>query len=389
MADGDQLAIMAAGVETWNAWRQFRNDFIDLSDADLFDARLPGVDLRGAKLVGADLRRADLRRANLNGADLFGSNLSGVDLRGADLHGASLVRTQLRGVRMRGVRLVGANLREVQLDGVHLDGANMSRVDLCGANLVGAHLRGVNLSRANLSKADLRGANLSHATLVETNFEQAKLSDCTIYGVAAWDVRLEGAVQSDLSINAPDEPLITVDNLEVAQFLYLMLHNGKIRRVINTLTSKVVLILGRFTPQRKAVLDALREALRQHNYVPVLFDFEGPTSLNTTETVTLLARMARFIIADLTEPSSIPQELQAIVPDVMVPMQPLLLEGARHHSMFPDFRRYPWVLPICHYASLDALLATMQEKVIARAEAKVLEVRRLRQAEPENSTSRW
>lgn len=132
------------------------------------------------------------------------------------------------------------------------------------------------------------------------------------------------------------------------------------------------------------MLDALREALRQHNYAPVLFDFEGPVSLNTTETLTLLARMARFIIADLTEPASIPQELQAIVPDVMVPVQPLLLDGAAHHSMFPDLRqRYHWVLPLYRYASLGTLLAAMQEMVIAPAEAKVIEVRKLRQAEPD------
>ena len=33
-----------------------------------------------------------------------------------------------------------------------------------------------------------------------------------------------------------------------------------------------------------------------------------------TEMVTLLARMARFIVADLSDPSSIPKELEAVVP---------------------------------------------------------------------------
>jgi hypothetical protein len=37
-----------------------------------------------------------------------------------------------------------------------------------------------------------------------------------------------------------------------------------------------VLILGRFTEERKLVLDALREELRQRCYLPILFDFEKP-----------------------------------------------------------------------------------------------------------------
>jgi Pentapeptide repeats (8 copies) len=41
----------------------------------------------------------------------------------------------------------------------------------------------------------------------------------------------------------------------------------------------------------------------------------------------------------LTDPSSIPQELQAIIPTVRVPIQPLLLEGATLYSMFRDFDR--------------------------------------------------
>jgi hypothetical protein len=143
-----------------------------------------------------------------------------------------------------------------------------------------------------------------------------------------------------------------------------------------------VLILGRFTAERKAVLDALREELRKRNYLPILFDFEVPARQNITETVTLLARMARFIIADLTDPSSIPQELQAIIPSVRVPVQPLLLEGSSLYSMFKDFdpQDFHWVLPVYRYKEPEQLLATLADNVIAPAEgkAKALEERRRR-----------
>jgi hypothetical protein len=56
--------------------------------------------------------------------------------------------------------------------------------------------------------------------------------------------------------------------------MYLMLSNEEIREVIDTITSKIALILGRFTPERKTVLSALRDELRKWNYSPVLFDFE-------------------------------------------------------------------------------------------------------------------
>jgi len=106
----------------------------------------------------------------------------------------------------------------------------------------------------------------------------ANLSNCRIYGISAWDVQLEGANQVSLIITLIDQPTITVDNLKVAQFIYLLLNNKEIRDVIDTITSKVVLILGRFTDERKKVLDAIRDELRKQNYTPVLFDFEKPAS---------------------------------------------------------------------------------------------------------------
>jgi hypothetical protein len=202
--------------------------------------------------------------------------------------------------------------------------------------------------------------------------------------VSAWDLKLDKRTKQQNLIITPAPPAITVDNIEVAQFIYLILNNQKLRDVIDTITSRMVLILGRFTDERKAVLDALRKELRKHNYLPILFDFNVPATRDITETVSLLARMARFIIADITDPSSIPKELEAIVPHLAVPVQPLLEGASRPYAMFKDYWKYDWVLPVYRYEGLKPLLATLAEKVIAPAEGKVKglkERRRLIEAE--------
>ena len=229
---------------------------------------------------------------------------------------------------------------------------------------MGAHLYVADLTGANLIEADL-----SEANLVGTNFTGADLTGCRVYGISAWDLKLEGAEQKNLIITPPDEPEITVDNLEVAQFIYLLLNNEKIRHVIDTITSKVVLILGRFTPERKAVLDALREELRQRDYTPVVFDFDKPRSRSTLETISTLAHMARFVIADLTDARSVLQELQAIVPtNPSVPVQPLILATQEEPGMFDFFRCYRWMLEPYRYPDSTRLLAALTDKVIAPAE---------------------
>src|SRR3954454_6277860 len=97
---------------------------------------------------------------------------------------------------------------------------------------------------ANLSEADLSGANLSGANLVEANIRGADLTGCRIYGISAWGPKLnEETKQQNLIITPLNEPEITVDNIEIAQFVYLLLHHEKIRQVIDTITTKVVLIL--------------------------------------------------------------------------------------------------------------------------------------------------
>jgi len=257
------------------------------------------------------------------------------------------------------------DLSNSTLTNAHLLGADLSGADLDGAILVGA-----NLYKANLSGANLRRANLMTATLVNTDLTDADLTGCAIYGVSAWRLKLNVTTkQQNLVISYVDEPTITVDDIEVAQFIYLLLHNEKIRDVIDTITSKAVLILGRFTDERKAVLDALREELRKRNYLPILFDFSVPSTRDITETVSLLARMARFVVADITDAKSIPQELAVFVPDLpSVPVQPLLLEGSAEYSMFEHFKRYPWVLETYRYPSSERLIADLGVRVIDPAE---------------------
>ena len=187
---------------------------------------------------------------------------------------------------------------------------------------------------------------------------------------------MDGAKQQNLVITRADEPEITVDNIEVAQFIYLLLHNQKIRDVIDTITSKAVLILGRFTDERKAVLDALRDELRKRDYLPILFDFEKPTSQTTDETITLLARMARFVIADISDAKAVLQELRAIVPDLpSVPVQPIILAMQEEPGMFDFYRNRPSFLNVHRYASQEQLIADLGEKVIRPAELKVLDLR--------------
>jgi hypothetical protein len=360
MANEEHLARLLEGVEAWNQWRAAHRSI----RPDLTQAFLPSrLDLSGANLSRADLSRAhlteeNLSRANLSRASLYQTHLSWTNLVEANLSRAEICQANL----------VEANLTRANLTRANLAEANLSQANLIKVNLTGACLAGADFTEADLSQANLRGAQLQGARLTDTNLEGANLTGCRIYGVSVWNVNLVGVQQSDLVITRPDEPVITVDNLEVAQFIYLLLHNENIREVIDTIGKKGVLILGRFTRERKAVLDALRMALRRRGFLPMVFDFEKPTQRDFTETIMILAGLSLFVIADITNPRSAPLELQATVPDYMIPFVPIIAESEEPFSMFVDLqRKFDWVLEVLTYDSVDHLLAGLDAAVIAPA----------------------
>lgn len=324
MSNPEHVEILRSGKAAWRKWRKQSSELPDLS---------------GEKLLNLDLSSLDLTETDLHDASLWGSSLRRAKLNGADLSGCMA----------RFVRFSDAKLSD--------------------AKLVAADLRAGSLRRADLTRADLTRAVLRFTSLVGANVEGAILRQAEVYGASAWNLRGEPADQTCLIIRENSDPetiTTTVDDLDTAQLLFLLRENSKIVDVINTASQRTVLILGRFKPTYKKVLDGLRAHLLRRNMVPVMFDFDRPAGRDLTETVASLAHMACFVIPDLSGAKSVPQELSYIVPFLpSVPVVPVIAENnGQVYSMFEHFLRYPWVHKPVTYRDLDHLLQIVDEQVI-------------------------
>jgi len=315
MPNQEHIELLMQGRDVWNAWRKANPDTVPF----LRSARLDGRDL-----TGYDLHDAYLRRAHLKGARLDGCRLREANLSGAELEGASLVEAEMAGVNLRAARMQGA---------------------------------------------DLHGADLKSAILVNTDLRNANLSGAHVYGISAWEVSLEGARQQDLVVTRPGQPRVTTDDLEVAQFIYVLLNHQKLREVFNTTTQRGVFILGRFGGGGLEVLRAVADKLREMGYLPIIFDFERPRQRTYTETVMTLAGLCSFVIVDLSGPS-VPQELQATVSALRMPFVSVIEKGHHPNSMVKDFIELDYFFyPPIEFEAIEELLEQLPEKAILPAKA--------------------
>ena len=333
----EHIRILNEGIQCWNQWRMDNPEVRPI----LYDLNVkpPKLHLR------------NLKKINFSNANLIKANLQEVDLTKANFHEANL------------------------------GGANLSR-----ATLIDANFCRTDLYKTNLSGADLTGANLQGAQIAETNFDrsgdkQTQIVNCKVYGSSAWGIKnLDKAKQEKIRIIYTDgiheEPYLDVDDLTVAQFLYFVLNNKNLTRLFTATGSSLVLILGRFEEKGKEILTQIRKDLQSKagnkKYIPIIFDFPIQKTQGYTETVTLLAGLSKFIIADLTNPRSLPQELQAILTTFRTPLIPII-RSASHgtsrdvYSMFKDFSKFEWVHRVISYSSKRQLSAHF-EKLIDRAE---------------------
>lgn len=368
-----------------------------LNDADLISVHFEYANLESASLKGSSLWGSNLEGANLSYADLTAANISGAVfdiksiysmpppwppremLNSANLQDANLSFAVLVDVDLRKTNLLkwdemegklcktifhGANLSSVNLSGENLQGLDFSYANLAGANLRETDFSGADLSYANLSQADLQ-----RAKMIDTNLENAILEQCKVYGVSVWNVSLQNTKQVNLIVTPDNKPIITADNLEVAQAVYMLLEHKKIRDVISILGEKAVLLLGRFTEDRKKIIDAIANRLRDLRYLPIIFDFEPMPHRNYTETILILAGLSKFVIADITQPRSIQQEAQAIIPNFEMPFVMLVQKGEQPWSMAVDHKTKEWVMGPAFYSDKDELVENLQ-RIVTKAEKR-------------------
>jgi uncharacterized protein YjbI with pentapeptide repeats len=350
------LDLLGRGVDAWNTFRTEHPDWLP--------------DLVGQRLIGLDARGIDFSRSDLSSADLSDSTLSDARFRGC----------RLSGVRFRAATLTNATFREAELPFADFSGSFLHK-----ARFVGANLRGVNLSGCDARETLFVQTNLEGALLNGSNFSRAQILGCRIWGLAGWDLALEGSTQRGLIVTREhsENPSLTVDDIEVAQFVHMLLRNANLRRIIDAVATRAVLILGRFVPERKSILEATRKLLKEKGFVPIVFDFEGPQTRDTTETVSTLAHLSYFVIADITDVKSVAYELSQIIPHLpSVPVQPILQKGYTPFSMFEHLQRYPWVLELFEYGDVNDLLSTLSARLLGALEGSARKLRNAKTQEP-------
>jgi len=164
MANGEHLAILEQGVETWNKWRKKNARIIpDLSGADLCDRHFTNV---------------------------YSNKLKGLNLDDANLRGTKLCNTFLHDVYAR-------------------------YADLTDANLVNATVLMCNFVGANFHHAALGETDFAHTVLWEANFSEARLESTRF--TLAWlgNASFENAVLEQAVFG--DNDLSRVRGLESVQ----------------------------------------------------------------------------------------------------------------------------------------------------------------------------
>ncbi|MDH3524957.1 MAG: pentapeptide repeat-containing protein [Acidobacteriota bacterium] len=403
-------AFTAGDARAWKRWREQEPDErVDLRGLKADTARpgawlrffdLRGADLRGVQFVGADLGHADLRGARFDGANLGWARLAGADCREADFGEVELERANLRRANLAGARCkVGSSFRracleEADLSGSRLQYAHFDQADLSDANLTAADLCNASFERADLSGAVfdeslLRNARFDRAVLYHTSFKGADLRSASATEAFALGIEVDertrqkgliGSMQLWFSGTGRFEAEFTrVDDLRAASLLALLGERGSIASLITAGTASVVLVLGRFSRRRKAVLKRLSDVLRTKGRIPIVFDFPGPEDRELSDTVRVLAALSEFLVVDLSDPRSVPLELQATVPGLMIPVVPIVQAGKPVFAMFQDLqRRYFWVLPPVSYTDKEDLAAHVGSGILRRVRKVQRQIERRR-----------
>ena len=187
--------------------------------ADLRKAHFEKAILPGASLVGADLREAWFNdEAGVRGPEPdTGAIMFRVNVSGANLENA----------RMEGVNLVMANLENALIAGAILKKARMDRANLTYASLEGADLREAVLTDARLDEAYLKRARididntlegLKGASLRAACFDKEQVKYAANIGITGLEKRIRrGGMRTSVS-HGEDKEIHVGDTIEFGRY---------------------------------------------------------------------------------------------------------------------------------------------------------------------------
>ena len=148
-------------------------------------------------------------------------------------------------------------MRGACLNNAVLKGADLSVVDLRGAIL-----HATDFSGAKLTGADLRGADMNCTIMVNTTLAESRLTGALVYEVSAWDIRGEPGRTNVILIRNQTRRAVKSRRLGRGAASSPDYEQPKHPQIFNSLTGRAVLLLGRFTEDRKEILETIRAELR-------------------------------------------------------------------------------------------------------------------------------
>ncbi len=136
--------------------------YMGMEAANLDNIDLSGADLRNAKFYGCVVRQA-----NLSGVNLTGASIHRCKFNGTNLSGANLSNTWLEKVNLSDVTGIGTIFKEARLSDSNLQQANFTASDFSDANFDKVKLVGVNFTQCKLSIVYVKNTDLNEAILTD------------------------------------------------------------------------------------------------------------------------------------------------------------------------------------------------------------------------------
>jgi len=280
------------------------------------------------------------------------------------------------GLQLEGVTIYHANAEALTLSNATFKDVIFEEGDFSRANFSNCHFINTRFNKTILTDADFQDAifencNLNRVNLTNANFCVKAIEETVVYGISAWDLHTcPDSIQSKLVIEktygfysdiiAEGRIPMMVDDIELAQFIYYLTNHKKLRETINVMNSRSVLLLGRFKNGGLERLYEIREWLLARNYLPMIFDFERPASMDLVEVIVTMGGLCKFVIADLSGPF-VNTELSEIS---SLYLKPIIL----FHSDQPDrpttsFEQHKYLHTIGFDGSVEQLLNRIEQQV--------------------------